>query len=105
MPAYVADGETAVLITGPGEGLIYAHFCIRYRLHLSGQLPLDGVFGPRDQSAPRAPSLRVFYTDVPCTLLPYLEVDDPDVLKTGLKLALGKVHSYAHKVRYVVTGA
>jgi hypothetical protein len=97
-PHYVADGRTAVLITGPGEGLIYAHFCIRYRLHLSGQLPLPQVFGDVDDASPQAPFLRIFYSDVPCILLPYLTKDDPEVLSVGLVLGLGKVHAYAHQV-------
>ena len=96
-PHYVADGTTAVLITGPGEGLIYAHFCIRYRLHLSGQLPLPAIFGELDDSSPRFPKLRIFYSDVPCLLQPYLAKDDPEVLKL-VTLGLGKVHAFAHKV-------
>ena len=93
---YVLDASTAVWIAGKGEPLIYAHYVLRYYLHLSGQLTdMPEVFGlPPDP--PTRGKVGKWYVDVPCCLRPHLQKYDAAVLK-HVELALGKVHGYAHK--------
>jgi len=95
----VSNPTTAVWITGRGEAAIYAHQVIRHRLHLSGQLSLPEVFGDLEE-AQRLPPILYFFTDVPCQLHPYLSKYDPTVLKI-VKLALGRVHAFAHRCQWV----
>ena len=81
------EGGGSLMMTA-GEGLQYAHYFLRKRLHLSGQLPLEEVFGQAPE--PRSPELSHVFIDVPCILQPHLERHDGDVLK-HISLHLGKV--------------
>lgn len=84
-----ADTETGRIMMSAGEGLEYAHYIVRKRLHLANVLALTDVFG----AVPLAlgPKLSFFMTDVPCKLIPYLERVDPEVVRF-VRCCLGKVH-------------
>lgn len=84
-----ADTDTGRIMMTAGEGLEYAHYIIRKRLHMANVLPLPEVMG--DVPSAPGPKLPFFLTDVPCKLIPCLERIDPEVLQF-VRCCLGKVH-------------
>lgn len=98
----VANVGLCLLVDTRGEGLEYAHFAVRKALHMSGQLPLVKVFG--DLPDVRWPKTSIFYSDMPCQLIPHLRKHDTIPLEL-LEIKLGEVHKYSHVCQLANSGS